>query len=162
MEEAAMQKVERDIEVDAPLSAVYNQWTQFETFPAFMDGVESVTQLDDATLHWVAEVGGERKEWDARITEQRPDEVIAWEGFGDANNRGRVFFGPGEQAQTRVSLAIEYETDGVVERIGDALGVVSKQVQEDLERFKHLMETRGFETGAWRGEIHQRPTGTEM
>ena len=156
-----MERVERSIEVMAPIDTVYNQWTQFEEFPAFMEGVESVTQLDDATQHWVVEIGGKRKEWDARITEQVPDEVIAWEGFGDADNMGRVFFESVAPDRTRIGLAIEYRTEGVVEKIGDALGVVSKQVQGDLERFKHLIEANGFETGAWRGEIHQRPTGTE-
>jgi uncharacterized membrane protein len=155
-----MERVERAIEVEAPISTVYNQWTQFESFPAFMEGVESVTQIDDATVHWIAEVGGKRKEWDARITEQVPDRVIAWEGFGDAGNMGRVFFESLGMDRTRVSVAIDYETDGVVEKIGDALGVVSKQVEGDLQRFKHLVETHGFETGAWRGEIHERPTGT--
>jgi uncharacterized membrane protein len=155
-----MERVERAVEVEAPVSTVYNQWTQFESFPAFMEGVESVTQIDDATVHWIAEVGGKRKEWDARITEQVPDQVIAWEGFGDAGNMGRVFFESLGTDRTRVSVAIDYETEGVVEKIGDALGVVSKQVEGDLQRFKHLMETRGFETGAWRGEVHQRPTGT--
>ena len=156
-----MQKVDRSIEVDAPISTVYNQWTQFETFPAFMEGVEAVAQLDDATVHWVAEVGGTRKEWDARITEQIPDEVIAWEGFGDSDNLGRVFFEPLDDGRTRVNLSIEYQTEGVLEKVGDALGVVAKQVEGDLQRFKRLIENRGFETGAWRGEIHQRPTGTE-
>jgi uncharacterized membrane protein len=125
-----------------------------------MEGVESVTQIDDATVHWIADVGGKRKEWDARITEQVPDQVVAWEGFGDAGNMGRVLFESLGIDRTKVSVAIEYETDGVVEKIGDALGVVSKQVEGDLQRFKHLTETRGFESGAWRGEIHQRPTGT--
>ena len=157
-----MDGVERNIEVEAPVSRVYNQWTQFEDFPAFMEAVESVTQLDDGTVRWVAQVGGKRKEWVAKITEQVPDEVIAWEGFGDATNMGRVFFESLGPDRTKVSVAIEYETEGIVEKVGDALGVVGRQVEADLQRFKQLMETRGFETGAWRGEIHQRPTGTEM
>ena len=156
-----MERVERAIEVEVPLDTAYNQWTQFEEFPRFMEGVESVTQIDDSTVHWVAEVAGKRKEWDAHITEQVPDEVIAWQGFGDAENNGRVFFeslGPG---RTRVSVAIDYETQGVVEKVGDALGVVGRRVEGDLQRFKSMIESRGVETGAYREEIHERPTGTE-
>jgi len=155
-----MERVERDIIVEAPRRAVYDRWTRFEEFPRFMEGVESVTQLDDATVHWVAEVGGKRKEWDARITEQVPDEVIAWEGFGDSDNLGRVFFSAEAPDRTRVRLAIEYETHGITEKIGDALGVVAKQVEGDLQRFKQLMESSGSQPDGWRGEIHQRPTGT--
>lgn len=156
-----MERVERTIEVEAPIDMVYNQWTQFEEFPRFMQGVESVTQVDDATLHWVAEVAGRRKEWDAHITEQVPDKVVAWEGFGDTDNMGRVFFESLGEGRTRVSIAIDYETEGAIEKIGDALGVLSRRVEGDLERFRDLIETRGRETGAWRGEIHEPPTGTD-
>ena len=157
-----MARVEKTVEIDRPLRMVYDQWTQFEEFPRFMEGVESVTQIGDAMVHWVAEIGGKRKEWDARITEQVPDQVIAWEGFGDADNRGRIFFEPTLEGGTKVSVAIEYETEGAVEWLGDALGVLDRRVEGDLERFKSFIEERrGRETGAWRGEIHQRPTGTD-
>ena len=157
-----MESVERDIIVDVPISTAYDQWTQFEEFPRFMEGVESVTQLDDAAVHWVAEVGGKRKEWDAHITEQVPDQVIAWEGFGDADNNGRVFFQAEGPSRTRVSVAIDYETEGVVEKIGDALGVVGRQIEGDLQRFKSLIESRGVESGAYREEIHEPPAGADV
>jgi uncharacterized membrane protein len=155
-----MPRIEHSIVVDAPLRTVYNQWTQFEEFPEFMEGVESVKQMDDKTLHWVAEVGGKHKEWDARITEQTPDQMIAWNGFGDADNMGVVRFTPIDEMRTTVDLALEYETDGVVEKVGDALGVLERRVEGDLDRFKDLVERRGAETGAWRGEIHEGRTGT--
>ena len=149
-----MERIERAIEVDVPVSTAYNQWTQFESFPGFMEGVEQVRQLDDATVHWVATVAGVRKEWDARITEQKPDQVIAWEGFGDPRNRGRVFFEPLDADRTRISVAIDYEPDGPVEKVGDALGIVARRLEGDLRRFEAFIESRGRETGAWRGEVH--------
>jgi uncharacterized membrane protein len=155
-----MKTIERTIEVGAPVRTVYNQWTQFEEFPRFMEGVESVSQITDSTVHWVAEIGGKRKEWDARITEQVPDQVIAWEGFGDADNRGRVLFEPADGGgRTKVSVAIDYEPEGAMEAAGDALGVVGRRIEGDLERFREFVEARGAETGAWRGEVHQPPTG---
>jgi uncharacterized membrane protein len=156
-----MQRIEHSIDVDVPVRTAYNQWTQFEEFPHFMEGVESVRQIDDATVHWKANVAGKEKEWDARITAQTPDEVIAWEGFGDPANRGRVFFEPlDDGTRSRVSVSIDYEPQGVVEKVGDALGVLERRVEGDLDRFKAFIESRGAETGAWRGEVHQRPTGT--
>ena len=149
-----MERIEKSIEVDVPVRVAYDQWTQFEEFPRFMEGVESVTQLGDEQVHWVAEVGGKRKEWDAHITEQQPDRVIAWMGFGDADNMGRVFFEPLDGDRTRVSVAIDYEPEGAVEHVGDALGVPDRRVEGDLRRFKEFIESRGSETGAWRGEIH--------
>ncbi|HSJ50976.1 MAG TPA: SRPBCC family protein [Actinomycetota bacterium] len=155
-----MKTIERSVEVDVPVRTAYNQWTQFEEFPRFMGGVESVAQITDSQLHWVAEIGGKRKEWDARITEQVPDQVIAWEGFGDPDNRGRVFFEPADGGErTRVSVAVDYEPEGALEKTGDALGMVERRVRNDLERFKQFIETRGSETGAWRGEIHEPPVG---
>jgi uncharacterized membrane protein len=149
-----MERVEKSIEVDVPVRVAYDQWTQFEEFPRFMEGVESVTQMTGETVHWVAEIAGRRKEWDAHITEQQPDRVIAWMGFGDADTMGRVFFEPVDGDRTKVSVAIDYEPDGVVERLGDALGVVGRRVHGDLRRFKEFIESRGRQTGAWRGEIH--------
>jgi uncharacterized membrane protein len=154
-----MERVERTIEVGVPVREAYDQWTRFEDFPRFMEGVESVTQIDDSTVRWVAEIAGRRKEWDAHITEQVPDELIAWEGFGDADNNGRVFFETTGDGRTRISLAIDYETEGVVEKMGDALGVVGRRIDGDLERFKDLVES-GRTGEGWRGEIHERPTGT--
>ncbi|MGZ8631339.1 MAG: SRPBCC family protein [Actinomycetota bacterium] len=152
-----MEGLEESIEVSAPVRAVYDQWTQFEDFPRFMQGVESVTQVDDEHLHWIAEVGGRRKEWDAHITRQVPDGEIDWVGLGDPDNRGRLVFedvsgidGP----RTKLTLMLDYETEGPVEKIGDALGLVRRRVQEDLVRFKEFIEARGSETDGWRGAIH--------
>jgi uncharacterized membrane protein len=138
-----MEGLEESIEVDAALRAVYNQWTRFEDFPRLMEGVESVTQVDDEHLHWVAEVGGRRKEWDAQITRQVRDQEIDWVGLGDPDNRGRVVFedlsgidGP----RTKVTLLLDYETEGPVEKVGDALGMVRRRVQGDLVRFKDYIE----------------------
>jgi len=148
-----MRSVEHTIEVEAPLRATYNQWTQFEDFPRFMEGVESVTQLDDDRVHWVAQIAGKREEWDAQITRQVPDQEIDWIGLGDADNRGRVTFEPTTDG-TRVTLMLDYDPEGTVEKIGDALGLVRRRVRGDMERFKSFIEDRGRETGGWRGEIH--------
>jgi uncharacterized membrane protein len=150
-----MATIEKSIEANAPLRAVYNQWTQFEEFPRFMEGVEEVRQLDDKRLHWRAKVGGKIKEWDAEITEQRPDERIAWTSRGGAWNAGVVTFHRIDDSRTKVMLQVDYDPEGVVETVGDALGVVSSRIEGDLKRFKEFIEKRGRETGAWRGEIHQ-------
>jgi uncharacterized membrane protein len=150
-----MARIEKSIEVRAPLRTVYNQWTQFEEFPRFMEGVTSVRQLDDKRLHWKAKVGGKDVEWDAEIFEQVPDRRIAWRSTSGARNAGTVAFSPADDGlSTRVSLAIDVEPEGVGEKVGSALGVVSGRVEGDLERFKEFLENRGRETGGWRGEIH--------
>ena len=148
-----MATIETSIDVQVPVSTAYDQWTQFEEFPRFMEGVLSVTQMDDSHVHWVAEVGGERREWDAEITEQEPDRVIAWRSTGGTPNSGRVEFAPIADG-TRVSVAMEYETEGVKASLGSVLGADSDQVDDDLERFKELVESRDLPTGGWRGEIH--------
>ena len=148
-----METVEASIEVEAPLRTTYNQWTQFEEFPEFMEGVESVTQVDDSHIHWVAKIAGKREEWDAEITRQVPDEEIDWIGLGDADNRGRIVFQP-TATGTKVTLMLDYDPKGPVEKIGDALGLVQRRVRGDMERFKAFLEARGAESGGWRGEIH--------
>ncbi|HVL97890.1 MAG TPA: SRPBCC family protein [Egibacteraceae bacterium] len=148
-------RVEKSIEVDRPVRTVYNQWTQFESFPKFMQGVERVEQKDDKRLHWVAEIGMADREWDAEIVEQEPDRVIAWKASGETTNDGRVTFEPVGPDRTRINLVLEYDPEGFVEKAGDKLGVVDKRVEGDLERFKQYIEERGAEEGAWRGEIHQ-------
>ena len=148
-----MSTVETSIEVDLPVSTVYNQWTQFEEFPRFMAGVESVTQLDDTRLHWVAEIAGVRREWDAEIVDQQPDQRIAWRSIDGAGNGGIVTFQPVGPETTQVNLQMEFEPEGLAETIGDKLGFVSKQAEGDLKRFKSFIEERGAETGAWRGEV---------
>ena len=148
-----MSTVEKSIELDLPLRTVYDQWTQFEEFPQFMEGVEQVVQLDDTHLHWVAEIAGVKREWDAEITEQVPDQRIAWRSLVGERNAGVVTFHPIGQDKTRVTLAIDFEPDDLVEQVGDKLGFVSKRTEGDLERFKKFIESRGVETGAWRGEV---------
>ncbi len=148
-----MERIEKSIEVDAPLRSVYNQWTQFEEFPQFMDGVQEVRQLEDNRLFWRAEIAGKTTEWEAEIYEQVADTRIAWRSTSGAPNAGAVSFQSLGPNLTRVNLVIEYQPLGVVEKVGDALGLVSGRVEGDLRRFKSFIEGRGVETGAWRGEI---------
>ncbi|TMQ28146.1 MAG: SRPBCC family protein [Candidatus Rokuibacteriota bacterium] len=150
-----MATIERSIDIEAPVRIVYNQWTQFEEFPRFMEGVQEVRQLDDRHLHWRAVVGGTEKVWDAEITEQIPDERVAWRARAGAANAGVVTFHRITDGRTRIMLQLEYDPQGVVETVGDAVGVVSHRVENDLLRFKDFVEMRGRETGAWRGEIRQ-------
>jgi uncharacterized membrane protein len=154
-----MSTIEQSVEVEAPLSTVYNQWTQFEEFPQFMDGVEEVRQLDDTHMHWVAEFGGSRHEWDAEITEQKPDERVAWRNTDGKDNAGVVTFHRLDDARTRVMVQMDFVPEGLKEKLGDALGASDRRVQSDLERFKELIESRGAETGGWRGEV-KRPDET--
>jgi uncharacterized membrane protein len=148
-----MERVEKMVEVNRPVSTVYNQWTQFEEFPKFMEGVKEVRQLDDTHLHWRAEIWGKEKEWDAEITEQEPDKRISWKSVGGAANAGTVRFEPLGQDRTQVRLVMAYEPEGVVENAGDALGVFTSRVEHTVEEFKRFIESRGTETGAWRGEV---------
>ena len=148
-------KVEKSVQVDVPLSTAYNQWTQFEDFPHFMGGVKEVRQLDDRRLHWVAEIAGVRREWEASVLEQVPDQKIAWAATAGATNAGAVRFEPAGAGSTIVYLTLEYEPEGVVEQVGDKLGIVERQVQSDLERFKKLVESEGYASGAWRGSINE-------
>jgi uncharacterized membrane protein len=149
-----MSTIEQSIEVAAPLDTVYNQWTQFEEFPRFMDGVEQVTQLDETHLHWVAEFGGSRHEWDAEITEQRPDERVAWRNTGGKENAGAVTFHRLGDHATRVMVQMDFVPEGIKEKLGDALGAPDRRVKGDLERFKQLVEEHGA-SGAWRGEVNR-------
>lgn len=149
-----MERIEKSVEVKCPVRTVYNQWTQFEEFPRFMAGVKEVKQLDDTHVHWHAEIWGKDKEWDAEITEQVPDQKIAWRSTsGDAPNGGVVRFEPVAPDRTRVRLTMEYEPQGMVENLGDKLGVMSARVQNTVEDFKKFIEARATETGAWRGEV---------
>ncbi len=149
-----MGPLDTSIEVDVPLRATYDQWTQFEEFPRFMEGVESVTQVDDTHLHWVAEIGGPHEEWDAEITRQLPDERDRVGRPRRTRQRGRVVFHDLGGDRTKVTMMLDYEPEGLVEKIGDALGVVRRRVEGDMERFKEFIEERGRQTGGWRGEIH--------
>jgi len=150
-----MSQILESIDVDVPVRTAYDQWTQFEEFPRFMDGVESVRQLDDRQLEWTAEVAGVRKHWLARITEQTPDQRIAWTATEGAENAGVVTFHRIDDRKSRVTLQLDVEPEGPVETAGDALGFVQRQAAGDLERFKAFIEGRGEATGAWRGEVEQ-------
>ncbi len=147
--------VEKSIDVEVPVHTAYNQWTQFETFPQFMEGVVEVKQLSDTSLHWKAKVGGKEKEWDATITEQQPDQRIAWKAVDGAPNAGVVTFHRLDEGRTRVMLQLEAEPEGLIEEVGDKLGLFGHRVEGDLKRFKEFVEARGTETGSWRGEVEQ-------
>jgi uncharacterized membrane protein len=149
-----MTQVTESVDVAVPVSAAYNQWTQFEEFPKFMGGVEQVQQLDDTHLRWAAQVAGKREEWDAQIVEQRPDQRIAWAATGGKGNAGVVTFEPLGSEETRVTVQMDWQPEGVLENIGAAIGMDDHQVSKDLDRFKELIEGRGTETGAWRGSVN--------
>mgnify|MGYP003417166416 CR=1 FL=1 len=149
-----MKTAESSITVNVPVSTAYNQWTQFEEFPMFMEGVEEVRQEGDTHLFWHANIGGKDVEWEADITEQTPDRQISWRSTTGAHNAGTVTFQPEGSDSTRVSLRLEYEPEGFFESVGSAIGLVDSRVEGDLERFKEFIEGRGTETGAWRGEVH--------
>ena len=149
-----MPHFEKDIVVNVPVSIAYDQWTQFQTFPEFMEGVKEVVQLDEKRLRWRAEIGGKDAEWEAEITDQVPDRHIAWRSVTGAMNAGSVIFQPAGDGQTKVSLELTYEPRDVGEKVGDALGFLERRVSGDLERFKGFIESRGAATGAWRGVIH--------
>jgi len=148
-----MAQAASEIVVEAPLTQVYNQWTQFEEFPKFMGNVDEVHQLDDRRLHWKAKIGGQDVEWDAEIKEQVPDDKIVWSSLNGAMNSGLVSFKPISATETEVHLEMSYEPEGVLQTVGAALGVMGREVDEDLKNFKTFIEERGAATGGWRGEI---------
>jgi len=145
--------VEEQIEVGVPVSTAYNQWTQFEEFPKFMEGVERVEQLDDTLLHWVGQVAGKRAEWDAKILEQQPDRKISWRSVGGKPTEGTVLFEPAGPSRTKVRLKMSYQPEGIREKVGAVAGLDKRRIRGDLERFQELVEGRGEESGAWRGEV---------
>jgi uncharacterized membrane protein len=146
--------VSSEIDVDVPVRVAYDQWTQFESFPNFMGGVDEIRQLDDSTTHWVVSIGGVKREFDAKITEQVPDSHVAWQSIDEPRHRGRIAFRADGPERTHLDLELEWEPEGFVEQVGSVLNVDDRQVKRDLERFKTFIEARGDETGAWRGEIH--------
>jgi uncharacterized membrane protein len=148
-----MSVIIKSIEVNVPVKTAYNQWTQFEEFPKFMEGVEQVKQIDDKRIHWKANIGGKTEEWDAEITEQIPDQRVAWTSKGGAMNAGLVTFSPLADAKSKLTLEMEYVPNGAVEKTGDALGLITQRIEGDLNRFKDFIESRGRETGAWRGTV---------
>jgi uncharacterized membrane protein len=159
-----MPRFEDTIEVDVPVSTAYAQWTQFESFPEFMEGVESVVQNDAKTLTWTASVAGQRKEWTAEITDQTPDQRIAWKSTSGADNAGAVLFDSTPEGKTKVTLKMDADPEGIVETVGANLGFLERRVKGDLERFKAFIESRQRPTGEWTGAIHGNevvePAGT--
>jgi uncharacterized membrane protein len=150
-----MSKILESIDVAVPVRTAYDQWTQFESFPVFMEGIERVEQLDDTTLRWTAEIAGQTRTWKAKIAEQIPDDRIAWTSIDGAKNAGVVTFHRLDDNRTRVTLQLDVDPEGPVDNIGDALGFVQRRAKGDLERFKEFIEGRGTETGAWRGTVKQ-------
>lgn len=148
-----MTTVEQTIEVNVPIATVYNQWTQFEEFPRFMEGVEEVKQHGDRRLHWVVQFGGERHEWEAEIVEQHPEERVAWRNVDGKDNAGVVTFHKLDDERTRVAVQLDFVPDGLKEKVGSAVGAPDRRVKADLERFKEFIESRGHETGGWRGDV---------
>ena len=149
---------EASVTVQRPVRTVYNQWTQFESFPQFMEGVERVSQLDDQRLHWVTKISGVEREFDAQITEQTPDQRIAWKSTSGTKQSGVVTFHRLDEGETKVMLQMEIDPEGLVEKVGDTAGFVQRQVNNDLERFKKFIENQPAESGAWRGEVDQSAT----
>ena len=148
-----MPTIDESIEVEVPVSTAYNQWTQFEDFPTFMGGVEEIRQLSDTLTHWKTSIGGVEREFDAQIVEQTPDTRVAWQSVDGTTHVGQVSFEPLGPTQTRVHVHTTWEPEGLVEKAGAAVGVDDRQVKADLRRFKEFIESRGVETGAWRGEV---------
>ena len=148
-----MSEKEKSVEVDVPVSVAYNQWTQFEDFPLFLEGVDHVQHIDDTRLHWVATVAGKKAEWDAKILEQHPDKQISWISVDGKKTRGTVTFESLGESRTLVGLSMSYQAEGALETLGSAAGLDERRVRGDLERFKELIEGRGTESGAWRGEV---------
>jgi uncharacterized membrane protein len=148
-------KVEESLLVNVPVDTAYNQWTQFEDFPQFMSGVESVKQLSDDRLEWIAKIAGVRRQWQTKILEQVPDRKIAWAAAEGATNAGAVTFEDIGGGQTRVNLTLEYEPEGLIENVGDKLNIVENRAEADLERFKEFIESERYATGAWRGSVNE-------
>ena len=150
-----MSDMTQTIDVDVPVNVAYNQWTQFESFPEFMDGVDEITQKTDTLTHWKISIAGVKREFDAEITEQEPDQRIAWKSVDGTDHAGVVTFHRLEDAKTRVALQLETKPEGLVEKAGDLLGLTNANAKADLKRFKQFIESRGRETGAWRGEVQR-------
>ncbi|MEU7697046.1 SRPBCC family protein [Streptomyces sp. NPDC039028] len=149
-----MSHVKESIEVEVPVRTAYDQWTQFETFPQFMDGVERIEQRADSLTHWVTSIGGVRREFDAEITAQIPDTTVAWVTVGDEiEHSGLVTFQPIGPARTQITLMMDVDPQGMTDTVGDTLGFVDRQVKGDLQRFKQFIEDRGDATGGWRGRV---------
>ncbi|OKI13359.1 SRPBCC family protein [Streptomyces sp. CB03911] len=149
-----MSKVQESIDVDVPIGTAYNQWTQFEDFPKFMDGVEEITQLDARHNHWKTKIAGVSREFDTEIVDQVPDDHVAWRTTsGDVKQTGMVRFEPIDATRTRVMMEMDFQPGGMAEKAADMMGVLDRQVKGDLKRFKHFIEERGTESGGYRGRL---------
>lgn len=157
-----MSTITADIDVDVPVRTAYDQWTQFESFPEFLGGVDEVTQIDDALTHWVVSLGGVRREFDAQIVDQVPDGHVAWRSVGQVVHQGRVAFRPESADRTHVELRMEWEPEGLAEQTGAALQLDDMLVRRDLQRFKDFIEKRDVPTGSWRGEVHGGAPGRDV
>ena len=148
-----MSSVTESIDVEVPVHTAYNQWTQFETFPHFMNGVEEITQITETRNHWKTKIAGVEREFDTEITEQHPDERVAWKSVDGKDHAGVVTFHRLSDTKTKVTVQMDWETEGLVEKVGAAIGADDRQIKADLKRFKEFIESRGTETGAWRGDV---------
>jgi len=153
-----MSTIQKSVEVEVPVSTAYNQWTQFESFPEFMEGVEQITQVNDVRTHWKTKIAGVEREFDAEIVEQHPDERIAWRSLEGPQQAGVVTFHRLGEGRSKVMLQMDFEPEGLLEKAGDTIGIVESRVSGDLERFKRFIESRGQESGSWRGDV-DRPRG---
>lgn len=158
-----MSAIEESIEIQSPVRTVYDHWTQFENFPKFMEGVTEVRQLDETHLHWIAEIAGHRHEWDAEVTEQKPDERVAWKNVDGKSNAGVVTFHRIDEDKTKVMVQMDFVPEGVIEKIGNALGAPDRRVKGDLERFREMVEAGHEQPDGWRGQVthpdESSPTG---
>ncbi|MGC4938177.1 SRPBCC family protein [Kribbella sp. DT2] len=148
-----MSNTTESVDVDVDVSTAYNQWTQFESFPQFMDGVDEIRQLDDTSTHWKTSIGGVTREFDATITEQHPDERVAWKSVDGTSHAGVITFHRLSDQQTRVTAQIDVDPEGIAETVADKTGVISHRIKGDMQRFKTFIEARGSETGSWRGDV---------
>ena len=148
-----MSTITESVDVNVPVSTAYNQWTQFESFPQFMEGVDEIRQVDDTHLHWTVSIAGAKREFDATVTEQHPDERVAWKSDAGPGHAGVITFHRLDDTTTRVTAQMDVDPDGFVESVADKLGVLDRRVKGDMKRFKEFIESRGAETGAWRGDV---------
>ena len=151
-----MSTVTESVDVDVPIKIAYDQWTQFESFPQFMDGVEEIRQIDDTHTHWVVKVGGITREFDATITEQHPEERVAWRADDGPNHAGVVTFHRLDDDKTRVTAQLDIDPEGFVENVADKAGILDRKIKGDMGRFKEFIESLGSATGSWRGDV-ERP-----
>ena len=142
------------VDVNVPVSVAYNQWTKCEEFPKFLSFVESITQVNDTLTEWKVKVGGVEREFEAQITEQHPDERVAWNSTGgQVDHGGVVTFHKLAENETRVTVQLDWQATGLMEKAGAALGVDNYAIKKDLANFKKFIEAKGTDDGGWRGDV---------